>query len=116
MLWIDLETYFGPDRRHAHDGLRILERRRANRAGSPPPLATALRQLRLRVLDARGPGVSAFVNRVHGTAALADLQAESEAAHELNRLSVTLDRTSLDDVRQHIYASLDRAHAVLRAA
>lgn len=116
MLWIDQETYFGPDRREAVDGLRILERRRTNRASSPPPLATALRQLRLRVLDARGAGVSAFVNRVQSTATLAEMQNETEAAYELNALGVTLERTSIDDARQHIYATLDRAHAVLRAA
>lgn len=116
MLWVDQETYFGPDRRQADAGLRFVERRRVNHAASPPPLATALRQLRLRVLDARGSGVSAFVNRVHGTAALAALQNEPEAANELDKLGVTLDRTCLDDVRPNIYTALDRAHDLLRAA
>jgi hypothetical protein len=116
MLWVDEETYFGPDRRKADGGLRFLERRRTNRAGTPPPLATALRQLRLRVLDARGSGVDAFVNRVHGTALLAEMQNQTDAANELSVLGTTLGRTSLDDVRQHIYVSLDRAHALMRAA
>lgn len=116
MLWVDQESYFGPDRRQGDGGLRLIERRRVNDAGSPPPLATALRQLRLRVLDARGDGVQSFVNRVQGTALLAELQNEHDAAQELNALGITVDRTSLDDVRQHIYASLDRAHASLRAA
>jgi hypothetical protein len=115
MQWVDNERYFGPDRRQ-DETLRFVERRRANDAGMPPPLSTALRQLRLRVLDARGPGVTAFVNRVQGTAMLAEMQNEPEAAHELNALGLTLDRTCLDDVRQHIYATLDRAHAVMRAA
>jgi len=115
MLWVDNEHYFGPDRRQS-ETLRIVERRRQNGAGSPPPLSTALRQLRLRVLDARGPGVSAFVNRVQATAVLAEMLDEPEAAFELNNLSLSLDRTCLDDVRQHIYTTLDRAHAVLRAA
>lgn len=115
MLWVDNESYFGPDRR-ANDTLRIVERRRANNAGTPPPLSTALRQLRLRVLDARGSGVSAFVSRVQGTAMLAEMQNEPEAAFELSNLGMTLDRTCLDDVRQHIYSTLDRAHAVMRAA
>jgi hypothetical protein len=116
MLWIDQESYFGPDRRQAPDGLRFVERRRNNYAGLPPPLATAIRQLRLRVIDARGAGVNSFVNRVHGTALLADMQGEADAASELNNLGATLGRTSLDDVRQHIYTSLDRAHALMRAA
>lgn len=115
MLWVDNESYFGPDRRQS-ETLRIVERRRANGAGSPPPLSTALRQLRLRVLDARGSGVGAFVNRVQGTALLAEMQNEPEAAVELNALGLTLDRTCIDDARQHIYSTLDRAHAVLRAA
>lgn len=116
MLWIDDESYFGPDRRRGDAGLRLIERRRADRAATPPPLSTALRQLRLRVLDASGAGVRAFVNRVQGTATLAELQDEPEVAFELNTLGVTLDSTRLDDVRENIYASLDRAHALLRAA
>jgi len=116
MLWVDCDTYFGPNRRRGESCLRLIERRRANCAAPPPPLSTALRQLRLRVLEARGVGVSAFVDRVQGTAALAELQDEPEAACELKNLRATLDRTCLDDVRQHIYASLDRAHALTRAA
>jgi hypothetical protein len=116
MLWVDAETYFGPDRRQSDGGLRLRERRRVNRAATPPPLSTALRQLRLRVLDARGAGVGAFVNRVQGTALLAELQHEPEVAFELNNLGLALDRTCLDDARVNIYATLDRAHALMRAA
>jgi hypothetical protein len=116
MLWIDDDNYFGPDRRQADGGLRLIERRRANKAASPPPLATALRQLRLRVLDARGAGVEAFVIRVQGTAALADLLNEPDVAFELNNLGLALDRTCLEDARGNIYATLDRAHDLMRAA
>lgn len=116
MLWIDNDTYFGPDRRQHESGLRLSERRRKDSAGNPPPLNTALRQLRLRVLDAQGPGVNAFVSRVQGTAMLAELQDEPEVAFELNNLGVTLNRTCLNDARANIYKTLDRAHAVMRAA
>lgn len=116
MLWVDNDTYFGPDRRGASRGLRWLDRRQQNSASHPPPLNTALRQLRLRVLDAQGTGVSAFVDRVEGTATLAELQNEPEVAYELNALGMTLNRTCLNDARSNIYKTLDRAHAVMRAA
>lgn len=116
MLWIDTDTYFGPDRRQVNGGARILDRRRANGASSLPPLSTALRQLRLRVLDARGAGVEAFVNRVQGTALLAEMQGETDAAFELANLGMTLDRTCIEDARENIYAVLDRAHAMMKAA
>ena len=116
MLWVDNDTYFGPDRRQNAGGLRWTDRRREDRAGTPPPLSTALRQLRLRVLDAQGTGVNAFVNRVQGTAALAELQNEPEVAFELNNLGLALDRTCLNDARVNIYKTLDRAHAMMRAA
>ncbi len=115
MLWIDCESYFGPDRRQS-EGLRLIERRRKDGASQPPPLSTALRQLRLRVLDARGAGVAAFVNRVQGTALLAEMQNEPEVAEELNTLGLVLDRTSIEDARTNIYKTIDRAHAAMRAA
>jgi len=116
MLWVDNDTYFGPDRRKTNRGMRWLDRRQQNGAGAPPPLSTALRQLRLRVLDAQGPGVSAFVNRVQGTATLAEMHNEPEVAYELNALGKKLDRTCLSDARSNIYKTLDRAHSVMRAA
>ena len=115
MLWVDNDTYFGPDRRQ-HASLRWTDRRHKDCVGTPPPLSTALRQLRLRVLDAQGPGVNAFVNRVQGTALLAELHNEPEVAFELNTLGLVLDRTCLNDARTNIYKTLDRAHAMLRAA
>jgi hypothetical protein len=116
MLWVDNDTYFGPDRRQHGRGLRWTDRRRGDCAGTPPPLSTALRQLRLRVLDAQGAGVNAFVNRVQGTAALAELQNEPEVAFELNNLGLVLDRTCINDARANIYKTLDRAHGLMRAA
>jgi hypothetical protein len=116
MLWIDHDAYFGPDRRLRDGGVRLFDRRRHNNAGQPPPLATALRQLYLRVLDARGSGRDAFLTRLEGTAMLAEMQDESDAAFELANLGMTLDRSCIEDARANIYATLDRAHALLRAA
>jgi len=115
-LWVDNDNYFGPDRRRRSAGSRLLDRRRADRAGAPPPLATAMRQLYLRVLDAHGGGRDAFVTRLEGTALLADMNNEQDAAFELANLSISLDRSCIEDARANIYATLDRAQAAIKAA
>lgn len=114
MLWVDQESYFGPDRRRAM-ALRLRERRRQNMAANPPSLNIALRQLRMRVLDARGSGLGRFVDRVHGTAALAEFFNESDTAHELSLLGMRMMSHSEKDMRPQAYTALDRAHAALSA-
>lgn len=115
MLWVDHENYFGPDRRVKPSALRLRERRRANYAGAPPPLTTALRQLRLRVLDARGGAAMAFADRANALALLAHEQHEPEAADALTSLASTASRGHGNDVRPFLYSGLDRVHAQLRA-
>jgi methionyl aminopeptidase len=44
------------------------------------------------------------------------LHEEPEVAFELNNLGLALDRTCLNDARANIYKTLDRAHAMMRAA
>ncbi len=46
--WVDIAGYFGPDRRR-RSGKRLLDRRRHDEAGEPPPLAAMLRRLRVRL-------------------------------------------------------------------
>jgi hypothetical protein len=46
--WVDNSAYFGPDRRR-RPNKRLLDRRRHNEAGEPPPLAGLLRRLRVRI-------------------------------------------------------------------
>ncbi|MBL8532104.1 MAG: hypothetical protein JNK94_10250 [Hyphomonadaceae bacterium] len=113
MLWVDHQNYFGPDRRRKGAGLRVRERRRENYAGPPPPLATALRQLRMRVLEADAQRVTSFIDRAQGVAALADMGHEYETAHVLSSLASRLSRVRDTDMRQAIYHELDRAHAAL---
>jgi len=115
MLWVDHQNYFGPDRRNAHRGLRLRERRHHNCAGNPPPLATALRQLRLRVIDARGQGAAVFSDRAQSVALLAQLNNEYEASDTLSSLAMTAARGRESDVRPILYEGLDRAHASLAA-
>jgi hypothetical protein len=115
MSWVDHANYFGPDRRRKSGGLRVREHRRYDYAGNPPPLSTALRQLRMRVLDASGPGVDAFIARARMVAHLADIQHEPETADVIRALTTRAAQTR-GDVRQSLYAGLDRAQAALRYA
>ena len=95
--------------------MRLRERRRCDHADRPPCLRTALRQLRMRVLEARGPvGISAFIERANGVALLANLSKQSQSAHILAALTSMLARGSAADMRETIYAGLDRATGALR--
>jgi len=113
MLWVDHDSYFGPDRRRKSGGLRMRERRRYDFAGLPPSLPIAMRQLRLRVLDARGPGAGHFADRAQATALLAQMNHEMETSDELSSLAMTAARGINSDVRPALYDGLDRAHAAL---
>jgi len=113
MLWVDQDSYFGPDRRRKAAGLRMRERRHDNYAAMPPSLSIAMRQLRMRVIDACGRGAAQFADRAQSTAMLARLQNEREASDALTSLAVVAARGVDRDVRPSLYAGLDRAQAAL---
>lgn len=115
MLWVDHANYFGPDRRQRKTGLRVLERRRENYAGPTPSLSIAMRQLRMRVINAEGDNAREFIERLRGVALIARAHNEIAASNALASLADALGR-SRGDMRQHLYAGLDRAHAALIAA
>ena len=116
MLWVDHESYCGPDRRRKAGGMRIRERRRYICAGAPPPLNTALRQIRMRVLEAQGVGAARLADRANAVATLALHHGESEAAHELSVFAWIALRGRNGDVRPDLYRGLDRIHATLHDA
>jgi hypothetical protein len=116
MLWVNHDNYFGPDRRRKLGGLRVRERRRYDYAGNAPPLNTALRQLRMRILDARGPAAATLSDRARAVADLAAAQGEHEAAHELSTFAASALRGRNVDVRPMLYKELDRVHAALHDA
>jgi hypothetical protein len=116
MLWVDHDTYFGPDRRRQKGGLRLRERRRYDQAAQPPSLSIAMRQLRMRVLDAQGERTGAFADRIRGTAQIARLHNEPAVSNALNTLANQLSAARGADIRQALYTGLDRAHAAMRAA
>lgn len=115
MLWVDHASYFGPDRRRMKSGLRVLERRRENYAGPTPSLSIAMRQLRMHVLDAEGANAPKFAQRLRGVALIAQAHGEIATANMLNAMAEGMGRAR-GDMRQQLYAGLDRAHASLRAA
>lgn len=114
MLWVDHSNYFGPDRRRKPPKLRLRERRREDYSCAPPHLPTAMRQLRMRVIEARGVGAQAFADRAKSIAILAQYTDEPEAAEALSALAMTASRGRDRDVRGFLYKGLDRAHAELR--
>lgn len=116
MRWVDNMRYVGADRRGGRSGLRLRERRRENGAGTPPSLATALRQLRVRVQDAHEPaGLLGFGRRAMAVALLANTQNNRDVADILLKLVRRLEtpRETSRDPRQHIYAELLRAESLL---
>ncbi|MBK6704626.1 MAG: hypothetical protein IPG56_13340 [Caulobacteraceae bacterium] len=116
MLWVDHSSYFGPDRRRKPGGMRIRERRRYDYAGNAPPLNTALRQLRMRIIEAQGPGAAALSDRAQGVAMLAVSYGEHDAAHELSAFAAVALRGRNGDVRPALYKELDRVHALMHDA
>jgi len=116
MLWVDCETYLGPDRRQART-LRIIERRRKDLAQNPPALNSALRRLRQHVIDATGERARTFAAQVQGVAQLAEFDCEPNASAMLVRLAdYTAERGVESDVREGIYFRLDRIRQTVRAA
>lgn len=94
----------------------MLERRRENYAGPAPSLSIALRQLRMHVLDATGEAAPAFANRLRAVALISRMHNEPGVANALTQLAASLAAARGADVRQHLYAGLDRAHALRRNA
>jgi hypothetical protein len=115
MLWVDHESYFGPDRRK-RNALHLYERRRVNCAGPPPPLRTALRRFRMKVLDVSEENAPAFIAHMRGLALLAQIQDEVEAAEALSGFASIADhnRAKGRDIRPSLYYALDQAETMVR--
>lgn len=114
MKWIDHPNYFGPCRRRDWLPVRLIERRADDFSGPPPPLSTAMRQLRQYVLDAHGARLPLFITRVESTALLARMNQEPEVSAVLLRMAAVACLGKLRDVRPDLLDMLDRAHRALR--
>jgi hypothetical protein len=94
----------------------VRDRRRYNYAGHAPSLSIAMRQLRMRVLDAQGARTAAFAERIRGTAQIAHFHNEPSVSNVLDGLANRLAAARGGDIRQALYDGLDRAHAAMRTA
>lgn len=112
MLWVDHENYYGPDRRRRRRW-RWLERRVFDCAGSPPPLESALRLFRMRIIEAQGAGLDAFIDDAMALALLALIQDEPAAAVALIKLIDVAETGYERDVRPALYDALERVDAIL---
>jgi|CXWL01.1.fsa_nt_gi hypothetical protein len=113
MDWIDYKSYFGPSRRRGR-GTRLLDRRKDDVSGRPPSLRTALRQLRMRVIETQNAaGVEAFIARVQATVTLAAIHDEPKVGDMLSRMAIHLMRANGVDVREQLYNAIDRIQAAV---
>lgn len=113
MDWVDYKGYFGPDRRGGRSK-RLLDRRKESVSTRAPSLRTALRQLRMRILEAEGAaGVEAFIARTQSTVTLAAIHDEPKVGDMLSRMAIHLMRAGDADVRQQLYTALDQIQAAV---
>jgi len=116
LRWVDHFNYFGPDRRGPDFSFFFLERRHTKNVGKPPALHTALRQLRVRLANAKdAEGRSALQERLTATGLLAEAQGFSAVAEALKTLASDLDgsRDHEADPRPRLYAELNRIESML---
>jgi hypothetical protein len=115
LKWIDVSSYFGPDRRTGVFSHFFLERRHLEAAGHPPALRAALRQLRVRVLNASSDnGRRALHQRLTATAVLADAQGHPAIGDLLSQLADTLESAKVSgDMSAVLQPELLKAEAML---
>jgi hypothetical protein len=87
MRWVDNGKYVGLDRRRRR-AVRLLERREAGDAAQPPAVRTALRQLRMSVLEVNDQdGLDRFRAPAQAVADLARVQGYEDVANSLTALA-----------------------------
>jgi hypothetical protein len=108
-----MKGYIGPDRRKARS-MRLVNRRKDDLSGPPPSIATALRQLRIKVFETDSPaGMKDFIERCRAVAILANEANERPVANVIMDMARKLEKVNGQDVRDKIYPILDRAVGVL---
>lgn len=109
-----MKGYIGPDRRKARAGMRLINRRKDDISGPAPSVATALRQLRVKVFDANTPeGMKDFIERCRAVAILANESNERQVGNVIMDMARKLEKVNGQDVRDKLYPIIDRAvHAL----
>jgi hypothetical protein len=116
MRWVDVKSYVGLDRRGKR-GRRLFDRRGESADSTPPSLATALRQLRLRCFDIQdAEGVTAFRERAAAIAQLAEAVGETSAAVAIMRLSDRLEGWSEGAALEPVVSDLETELQLIEAA
>jgi hypothetical protein len=88
MNWVDQKSYFGPDRRQARRGFRLVERRREDMADEPLSLAAAARRLIVWALDVETPAKAGqLVEPLMGMASLLRYHRVSGLAERVDRVA-----------------------------
>jgi hypothetical protein len=98
--------------------MRLGERREYDYGGNTPSLSAAVRQLRMHVLDAHGPGVAKFIERVRAVAWLAEEAEEQKAAAHLHKIAAVMHQQGkIKDMRNALYGALDKvAESIVNAS
>ncbi len=114
LRWVDHFNYFGPDRRGNAFSHFFFERRKHASVGAPPALHAALRQLRVRVLEAENADARhALRERLIATALLADAQGRNDIGDLLTGLASKLEEEGAADLAAFVQSELLRASAML---
>lgn len=102
--WIESKDYIGPCRRTSLQGLRLVNKRRANRAHSEPALKTIVRQLRMTDLAfANAEAKRLFRLRLVAAHGIAERAGDTDASA---RLALLRDATeSADDAALPAFAA-----------
>jgi hypothetical protein len=110
MRWVFDKAFVGVDRRRERAPLRLRERRSGASAGPPPPLPTALRQLKLASFDIDDAALLKFGYHANSVAMLAIACGRDDVAAPLLALLAALPETRRGDARDAMLAA-----ALLRA-
>lgn len=84
------KSLVGLDRRKERSVFRLREQRRSDAVGAPPPLATALRQLKLASFDADDAGLLKFCHHANSVAELARSLGRNDVAEPLLEMITNL--------------------------
>lgn len=113
MSWVDQKSYFGPDRRQAKRGFRLIERRREDMSDDPLSLAAASRRLIVWALDAQTPAKAGqLAEPLAGMASLLRYHRVSGLAERIERLGLRIrDGESGAEISAELRAIAERLAA-----
>lgn len=113
MRWVFDNSFVGIDRRHRRS-LRLHERRQLEAVGPPPPMPTALRQLKLAAFEVDDASLLRFSYHVSSVAMLATAFGRDDVARSLQGMVEFLATPSdRRDREERVSAFLREAETIL---